>query len=362
MPRLFGKNYTKNELLERVGDISQICAAKRATLADGPHAGVDAVDFRTGSGLSFLAVPGRGLDITVAEHNGRSLAWRSPAGERNSGFYEEPGMGWLRSFAGGLVTTCGLTYAGAPCHDGGEELGIHGRFSNTPASNVYVDGEWEGDDYRVWAQGKIRESCLFGENVVLKRRISAELGENRIWIDDEVVNEGPSRIPHMLLYHINGGFPVVDTGSLFVAPSLNAQPRDEDAAVDKEHFYRNDAPTVGFKERCYYHDMACDQDGFTYAALVNKNMPDAEPFGFYVKYNKTELPKFTQWKMNGAREYVVGLEPANCWVEGRAKERERGTLQFLKPGEKREYHLEIGVLCSSAEVVEFEETVESLKR
>jgi hypothetical protein len=165
----------------------------------------------------------------------------------------------------------------------------------------------------------------------------------------------------MILYHINGGFPAVDTGSLLVSPTRSATPRDADAEMDKERYYHNDAPTIGFKERCYYHDMATDSDGFTYAALINKNMPNRDQFGFYVKYNKNELPKFTQWKMNGTREYVVGLEPANCWVEGRAKERERGTLQFLKPGETREYHLEIGVLTTPNEVAEFEALVESLK-
>ena len=39
--------------------------------------------------------------------------------------------------------------------------------------------------------------------------------------------------------------------------------------------------------------------------------------------------------------YVVGLEPANCHVEGRIRERERGTLPMLTPGETRRYRLEI---------------------
>ena len=362
MAKLFGKNYKKSELLDRVGDISQVGGARHVRLAGGPHEGVEAVEFRTGSGFYFLAVPGRGLDITIAEHNGRSLAWRSAAGEMSPMFFEEPGLGWLRNFPGGLVTTCGLTYAGAPCEDNGEKLGLHGRFSNTPASNVWVDGEWEGDDYRMWAVGKIRESRLFGENLVLKRKVSAVLGENKFWIDDVVTNEGPSRTPHMILYHINGGWPAVDAGSLLISPTKTATPRDAAAEVGKSPFYINDPPTPGFEERCYYHDMACDADGMVRAALVNKNMPDGGQFGFYVKYNKNELPKFTQWKMNGTREYVVGMEPANCWVEGRNKDRERGTLQFLKIGETREYHLEIGVLTDAGEVREIEELIESLKR
>jgi len=361
MATLFGRNYTKAELLERVGDVSQLGGAKPIKLSGGPYEGVEAVEFRTGTGFCFLAVPGRGLDITIAEHNGRSLAWRSAAGEIAAPFFEEPGLGWLRTFPGGLVTTCGLTYAGAPCEDEGQKLGLHGRFSCTPAANVCVDGEWEGDEYRMWASGKIRESCLFGENVLLKRKVSATLGENRFFIEDEVTNEGARRVPHMILYHINGGFPAVDGGSTLVSPTLSATPRDADAEVDAEHYYLNDPPTLGYKERCYYHDMASDKDGFVTAGLVNKNMPDGGQFGFYVKYNIHELPVFTQWKMNGAREYVVGLEPANCHVQGRANERMRGTLQFLEIGEQRRYNIEIGVLTNAEDVAKFEQIVRSLK-
>jgi hypothetical protein len=49
-------------------------------------------------------------------------------------------------------------------------------------------------------------------------------------------------------------------------------------------------------------------------------------------------------------------------VQGRDKERARGALQFLKPGETREYHLEIGVLSTPEEVAEFEGLVESIKK
>lgn len=361
MATLYGKRYTKQELLDRVGDISQIGGARQIKLDGGPDDGVEAVEFRTGSGFSFLAVPGRGLDITIAEHNGRPLAWRSAAGEITPAFFEEPGLGWLRTFPGGLVTTCGLTYAGAPCEDEGEKLGLHGRFSHTPASNLWVDGEWEGDDYRMWAMGKMRESRLFGENLLLQRRVSALLGESKFVIEDTVTNEGARRVPHMILYHINGGFPAIDAGSEFVSPTRSATPRDADAEVDKEHYYRNDPPTAGYKERCYYHDMATDKDGFVYAGLVNKSLPGGEQFGFYVKYNTNELPTFTQWKMNGTREYVVGMEPANCRVEGRAKERARGTLQFLEVGEQRSYRVEIGALTNAEEVAAFEDIVNSLK-
>jgi hypothetical protein len=52
-------------------------------------------------------------------------------------------------------------------------------------------------------------------------------------------------------------------------------------------------------------------------------------------------------------EYVLGFEPANCLVEGRAKERERGTLQFLEPGETREFLVHIGVLDGNTQIDQF---------
>ncbi|MFQ3548165.1 MAG: aldose 1-epimerase family protein [Armatimonadota bacterium] len=359
MTFLYGKEYKKEDLLNKIGDISQIAGAREITLNGGMHDGVKAVDFRTGSGFNFLVVPDRGLDITIAEHNGRPIAWRAPAGEVSPYFHNEFGFGWLRSFPGGLLTTCGLVTAGAPSEDDGEQLGIHGRYSSTPASNVWVDGEWDGDDYWMWVCGKVRESRIFGENLLMKRKISTKLGSNVIYIDDEVTNESTKEVPFMILYHINGGYPAIDTGSKMYSPTKKAIPRDADAEVDKENYFLIDPPTDGYKERCYYHDMMTDKDGFVTTALINKNMPNGVPFGFYVKYNKNELPKFTQWKMNGTKEYVVGMEPANCWVEGRAKERERGTLHFIKPNEVRKFHLEIGVIESHETCQQIEDAIKA---
>ena len=39
--------------------------------------------------------------------------------------------------------------------------------------------------------------------------------------------------------------------------------------------------------------------------------------------------------------YAVGVEPGNCHVEGRVKERERGTLQMIAPQEVRTFNIEL---------------------
>jgi hypothetical protein len=359
MASLYGRHYTRQELLERIGDISQIAGVRKVRLADGSEEGVEAYLFKTGSGLSFTALASRGMDISSADWCGRSLAWMSATGAVAPQFYEEAGLGWLRSFYGGLLVTCGLTYVGAPTADQGRQLGLHGRASNIPARNVSHDTDWQGDDYMMWVRGKVRESAVYGENVVLTRKISARLGEDRLWISDTVVNEGHETTPHMLLYHINGGFPALDDGSVLISPTRSVTPRDADAEVEQEIYYRFGPPVAGFRERVYYHDMAAEPDGTVTAALVNRSI--AGGFGFYVKYNKNELPVFTEWKMNAPGTYVVGVEPGNCHVEGRARERERGTLQMLEPGEKRNYALEIGVLTSEEAIADLEARVGRIK-
>ena len=60
-----------------------------------------------------------------------------------------------------------------------------------------------------------------------------------------------------------------------------------------------------------------------------------------VAYRKKELPCFTQWKMMGEREYVMGLEPANCYPEGQKSQWEQGMLKTLSPGQSVEFRVEI---------------------
>jgi len=357
MARLFGREWSKDELVRRAGRMSQLCGVRLGELGDGTERGVRVADLWTGSGFAFTVVVDRGMDISAATWQGRSLCWHSSTGVVAPQFYEPEGLAWLRGFYGGLVVTCGLTYAGAPCEDEDESLGLHGRFSNLPASHVAVEEGWQGEDYRVSVRGQVRETRVFGENICLTRTVSANLGENRFFLHDAVENEGFDPSEHMILYHINTGFPAVDDGAELVSPTLEATPRDAEAEKGKEGYAQFHTPTPGYAEKVYYHEMATDKAGQVWAAVVNRELG----FGAYVKYAKAQLPRFTEWKMLGEGTYVVGMEPANCQVEGRDKERERGGLQFLQPGERREYALEIGALTSAEEIAELDAWVKRAK-
>ncbi|MBI3947631.1 MAG: aldose 1-epimerase family protein [Armatimonadetes bacterium] len=363
MPNVFGREFTREELEQRTGRMDQVCGVRAAVLTDGRAAGVRVADVWTGSGLEFTVLLDRAMDIGAARWQGKSLCWRSSVGDVHPAYFEPDGIGWLRSFGGDLITTCGLTQAGAAGVDEGRALGLHGRISNLPAENVHLDAAWDDDGhYVVWAAGRVRQASVFGENVVLTRRVFTQLGENRVWIHDSVRNEGYERAEHMLLYHVNLGFPVVDDGTVLVAPSRAVTPRDAEAEEGKEAYAEFRGPRRGYREKVYYHEMRPESDGLVPVALVNRHANAGAGFGVYLLYGHRELPHFVEWKMLGQGTYVVGLEPANCLVEGRAKERAEGRLQFLEPGEQRNYRLEIGVLPSLLEIAAFEERVGAIAR
>jgi hypothetical protein len=342
MSELFGRHWSRADLLQHVGDISQLGGARLITFAEGPEAGVVAAEFRTGNGLNFSVLPGRGMDIGFAEYRGTPLCWRSPTGEVAAPFYEPHGQGWLRGFSGGLMATVGLTQAGWPSTDEGQELPLHGRASYLPARNLLVDGAWEGDDYVMWVQGRTREAVPYGENVQLRRRVWARLGESRLFIDDEVENLGHASVPHMLAYHVNVGFPILDDGSRLTSSARQIEPMTEDFADAVADYAVYGPPRVDWQTKVLVHRPQADANGWAETSVVNPRLG----LGLYVKQRPDQLPFLWQWKQLTPGTYVTGVEPANCFGRGRADDRARGTLQFLEPGERRTYNLEIGVISN----------------
>lgn len=360
MAKLFGRNYTQETLRQHVGELSQLAGVRLGELGDGFERGVRTADVRTGSGFDFTVLLDRGMDIGWASYKGAPIAWRSHTSAIGPAFYEPHGTGWLRGFHGGMMNTCGLTTFGSPSRDEGEELGQHGRASYIPAHQVAHGGEWHGDDYEIWVSGRLRQATVFGENLVLSRRISARLGESRLVVEDTVTNEGYQPTPHMILYHVNFGFPVLTAESELLTASEEVSPRDEAAKPGIDAYSRFQEPTAGYHEQVFYHKLKRDADGYVQAAVANRGFNGGQGLGGYVRFRAAELPTLIQWKMMGQGTYVCGLEPASNLVEGRDKERREGRLRLLSPGERREYRVEIGVLGSQAEIDAFAEALSAL--
>jgi hypothetical protein len=349
MPSLFGRSFRKEELRKLVGGVSQVAGIRLVDLADGRVRGMRAADVYTGSGFRFQVLVDRGLDVGAAEHAGRPLAFLHPSLATPS-LQERPGLGWLRTFGGGLVTTCGLDHFGPPDPEG-EGYGLHGRASHLPGESVCVRQEWRGEDYVLEIEGETRQARLFGENLRLERRISTRLGATSLVLDDRVTNEGFRPAPLAVLYHCNLGFPVVSPDSELLVRDRSVRPRDDAARAGLADHLRFGPPQPGFAEQVFFHDPVPDPQGRAGAAVVNR----ALGFGAFVRWRAAELPVLAHWKMTGEGEYVCGLEPStHAMAPTRREQRESGALRELGPGECVEFELEMGVLVDGGAIDGFE--------
>lgn len=343
MPELYGRNYTRAELLERVGRLEQIAGIEPCTLGDGRARGVRALRVTTGSGLAFTVLPDRCLDIPHLDFNGRPLCWHARNGVVGPQFYEPEGSGFLRSFIGGLVTTCGLRNFGPPCQVGDERFPMHGRIGNLPAEDVAWGTTWNGDDCTFWSEGTVRESRVFGEDMTLRRRLETRLGGTSLRIENVVRNEGWREEGHMILFHMNMGFPLLDDGARLLVNARTVHPRDTEAERGLAVYDRFVGPRPYFCEQVFTLDLHPDAEGYTSATLVNPRLDGG--LGLRLRFRKEQLPWMMEWRQLGQGTYVLGLEPANCpTIEGRAEAERRGTLPRLGPGEERRYDIEVDVL------------------
>lgn len=317
------------ELRRRVGDLSQLASTRAGRLADGSEDGVRIVDARASGGLSAVVLADRGLDLGDVWATGYQVGWRSTTGAVHPAYFDD--ATWLRSFHGGLLTTCGLQNVGLPSEDEGVSHGLHGRISNLPARNV-VHRVIE-EDGRLCAEvsGEVRETDVFGADLLLRRRIRLPVGETVVHVEDEVVNQGFAPTPLLILYHVNVGYPVVADGARLLGPPAEVVGRDEAAAAILAQHATFSAPQDGAREHVFEHRLR--EPGASSASISVVN-PDFAPTGgiaVTVSWDPRQLPRLWQWRMLRTGMYVTGLEPANCGLAGRAAERQAG-FRMLEPG------------------------------
>jgi galactose mutarotase-like enzyme len=337
---LYGKSWTRRELEARVGRMEQIGGVRRFKGTEGNEADVEQIQVRTGAGLCYYVTPTKGLDISLAEFQGTPISWQSANGDVHPSYYNESGIGWLRSASGGLLMTCGLMQVGSPNEDEGESLGLHGRVHHTSAKQVSAVSEWSDDDLEMTVSGVVDETSIFGGQLRLSRQISSKLGVNEIVIRDEVRNMGFQRCPHMILYHFNFGFPLLSEETWILFKDTTVTARDVESPLTGVDEWQ--APDANYSERVYYHQTR----GKPEVEIVNPRFP-AHLGTTQVKvsliWSADTLSKLVQWKMPGAGTHVLGVEPSNCWVDGRRGERERDTLVYLEPGETVKYEIRLNI-------------------
>src|SRR5215510_7163833 len=166
MPTLFGKQYSRRDLMRHIGHISQVGGVQLLASEDGPSRGVRYLDFRTGTGFNFKVAIERGMDVGYCENKGTSLAWIPPTMLPGPWYFERPHQfGWLRTALGGLNTSVGMIHIGNPetadvSHynfpaRAQETYGVHDRMAMIPGQLIHYGGRWEGDICILEAEGRV---------------------------------------------------------------------------------------------------------------------------------------------------------------------------------------------------------------
>lgn len=312
-----------------IGHESQLCSVEEVRLQGGKGDGMRLIQIRNASGLEVTISADRAADISRVIFKGDNMGYFSPCGYVAPAYYDKDGIGFLKSFTAGFLTTCGLTAVGNPCEDAGEELPLHGTIANTPAEHV----SWEEKGDEIIVRAEVRDCRIFSHKLVMNREITIGRDKNTLRVKDIIANEGDTESPLMLLYHMNMGYPLLSEESVVEIDSVKVVARNAHAAEDLETWNRMLPPTPGFEEQCYYHTF--DETGR--ASIKNPRIGKEVE----IRFDPSSLDHFCEWKMMGVHDYVLGLEPGNCSADGRDVMRKRGELKFLKPGEAKEYQVEV---------------------
>lgn len=315
-----------------IGHTSQISGVELHRLIGGKGDGMRLLEVRNGLGLDFTISVDRCCDISRLYFKGDNYAYFSPCGYVAPSYYDDKGIGFLKSFTAGFLTTCGLTSVGNPSYDDNQELPLHGTISNTPAEQI----NFFEDDEKIVINAVINQMNIFSDKLMMYRKIICFKKHNQIIIEDCIENCGDKKAPIMILYHMNIGYPLLSEKSELYIPSNNVIARNEHAQKDLDKWNIINEPEPNFIEQCYYHQFT-NEEGV--AGIYN---PDIDK-GLVIKFNTNVLDYFVQWKMLGVRDYVLGLEPGNCHPDGRDIMRKENKLKFLKPNQKVTYKVEINV-------------------
>ena len=335
----------------KVTNAAQVGGIETAVLDNGTGRGTRVAWINTGTGLRYKVVIDRAMDIADAFYNQHSLTWLSHTGITNPEPFSDRRADWLRTFGGGLLTTCGLSHVGGPEQDSYGDRGLHGQISNSPAElESIIQPDLMTGKLDMSISGRIKETRIFGPSLEMKRTLSGTLGQPVIRIRDEISNRGNTLVPHMLLYHFNFGWPFVDEGTRFVwRGNWQAREGGSNNQIFREGYDFKTCPGPldshsGAGEAVAFIDVAHDGTGQCTVGLYNAKLGLAVS----MRFQKAQLPWLTNWQHWGKGEYVTGLEPGTHPPIGQAKAREQQTLLFLEPGQTRTYDLELEVLTDES--------------
>lgn len=330
-------------------------------LESGRSAGLSCLTISTGS-VTATILPDRGMGLWKCWSDDLEFGWQSPvSGPVHPSLvpvHDASGIGWLEGFDE-LLVRCGLQSNGAPefSEAGTLRYPLHGRIANLPASRLDIQVDVENGILDVI--GVVTESRFLIYSLELLTRYRFRVGSPVIEIIDTVTNRSSQSGSMQLLYHINVGQPVLQSGSSVHAAYRSLAPRDARASESVDQWNQCNGPASGYQEQVYFLDPVGDESSWSEAMLASAD----GAFGFAVHFDTRTLPYMTLWKNTASVEdgYVVGLEPGTGFPNPRSFEEKNGRVVSLQGGESRTFRLKLQPLTSPNAVTQSRSRIEALQ-
>ena len=276
---------------EKISNFAQVASLRRYTLTEGKGAGLDVIDCDNGK-IRFLLNVSKACDVMQLYHEGQNVSFVSKNGFTKR---ETP---FLNRFEGGMVYTCGLDSVG-----GREGYELHGTLHNIPAEIVHASCDESG----ILVEAIVRDTALFGKNLVLKRKVFAAIGGETVSIEDVLTNAGYQDENYCTLYHINVGYPMMDEGARIVGDVAECRARTPHSRAMLDKVYEVGAPIPNTEETCYFLTLNTPE-----LSVVNDKLGKT----LTVSYSADTLPCFVMWKSEVSGDYALGFEPATTELDG----------------------------------------------
>ena len=273
--RLHGMDYDRTGLARMAGDLPAAGGVRSVVLDDGAERGIRVLEFRTGGGLSFDVLVDRAMDIGAAEYRGVGFGWRSATGFRHPGLHEyrdEDGLSWLRSFCG-LTVTAGLDHTLFTAEVDASSYrypyrptvwnGLHGRVANIPARLHGYGERWDGRPVRAVGRGGDPAGGHLRRAPAADPAHRGRPGRPGDPADRHGAQRRLRPTPHMYLYHINVGWPLLEEGARFEAPIEQTLWASDSVAEQGASHLVLGPPQPGFVEQVYQHQLTAGRTGWS---------------------------------------------------------------------------------------------------
>lgn len=277
---------------KKINNHLQAAYTRRYTLTEGKENGLKVIELNTGA-LRVLLNESKALDIMQVWYKGVNMSFVSKNG------FTAREIAFAKRFEGGMLYTCGLDAVG-----GRPGLEPHGSLHNTPAKIIRVTQ----DENTLQVEAFMEHTALFGVNLQLHRTVTLFINEDKLLLQDTLVNAGTKPEDYCLLYHVNFGYPMLDEGVEIVDDVNSVEPVGDHAAANMQTRTVFSAPMDNEAESCYFLDNKAD-----HVSVINRKLGNKVT----LSYSRDTLPALVQWNAPASQDYALGIEPSTCFLADR---------------------------------------------